>query len=159
MRKAFLIPWLVIVAAMCLLTAAAAQAGEPIGPGQHFVGLVNGSRATPVVHTVCPGPVAPHRTGPVVSGQKLSVAHVRANGGYTGPFAKVYAWFVPNAAVNGPLAVAFTEYGTAMAIPAGVRVPCDGAGRVEFSSCPYLAPCAFGWVPNYVKVQFVNVAA
>ena len=30
---------------------------------------------------------------------------------------------------------------------------------VEFSSCPYLAPCAFGWIPDYVNVQFVNIAA
>ena len=34
----------------------------------------------------------------------------------------------------------------------------DGTGRVEFSSCPYLAPCAYGWVPDYVTVQFVNIA-
>jgi hypothetical protein len=38
-------------------------------------------------------------------------------------------------------------------------VPCSGTGKVEFSSCPYLAPCAFGWVPAYVDVTFNNIAA
>jgi hypothetical protein len=38
-------------------------------------------------------------------------------------------------------------------------VPCGGTGQVEFSSCPYLAPCAYGWVPDYVNVRFIDIAA
>ncbi len=138
--------------------ATAARANEPIGPGQHFIGLVNGSNVKPVVYTVCPGPIWPGRTGPVVGGQHLAVAHVGAGGGYTGLFSQVYAWFVPDSSAKGPQQVRFTSYGTEQAIPSAVRVPCDGAGKVEFSSCPRLAPCAFGWRPILVAVKFVNLA-
>ena len=56
------------------------------------------------------------------------------------------------------MAATITSYGAKVPILDDVRVPCDGTGRVEFSSCPYLAPCAFGWAPDFVDVQFVNVA-
>jgi hypothetical protein len=52
----------------------------------------------------------------------------------------------------------FRRYNAPQAIPTSVKVPCDSTGQVEFSSCPYLAPCAYGWVPDYVAVQFVNIA-
>jgi hypothetical protein len=54
--------------------------------------------------------------------------------------------------------VTFTSY-TTMPIPAGVQVPCDGSGQVDFSPCPYLAPCAAGWTPDSVPVRFENIAA
>ena len=141
----------------------------PIGPGQHFLGLVNGSNAGPVtVRTVCAGPTFPGRTGAVAGGQTMSVAEVASAGGYTGFFSHVYSWCVPTTTVPAatartatravPVQLEFTEYGAPQPIPTSVRVPCDGSGTVEFSSCPYLAPCAFGWVPNYVKVPFVNIA-
>ena len=150
-----------VVTALCLLAAGAdvASAGEPIHPNQHFLGLVNTSHTIAVVYTVCPGPATPGRTGAVAGGQSLAVARIRSGGGDTGPFSQVYGWFVPTAAVNRPVQLNFTTYHAQKAIPLGVRVPCDGKGRVEFSSCPYLAPCAYGWTPNYVKVQFVNIAA
>jgi hypothetical protein len=44
-------------------------------------------------------------------------------------------------------------------IPTSIQVPCGGSGQVEFSSCPYLAPCAYGWVAEYVTVSFVDIAA
>ena len=72
-----------------------AAAQEPIGPNQHFLGLVNGSNDDPAVYVVCPGPVYSGRTGPVAGGQTMSVARVKHGGGYTGPFTVVYSWFVP----------------------------------------------------------------
>jgi hypothetical protein len=137
---------------------AAADANEPIQPNEHFIGLVNGSNANPVVYTVCPGPSRLGRTGPLVGGQTLAVAHVDAGGGQTGLFSQVYAWFVQDSSTNGPKQVKFTTYGTQQTVPSAVRVPCDGTGQVEFSSCPRLAPCAYGWVPNLVSVRFVNLA-
>ncbi len=89
----------------------------------------------------------------------MSVAHVADGGGYTGPFGGVYAWFVPTRAGARPTALHFRTYATPLSIPSSIRVACDGTGVVEFSSCPYLAPCAFGWVPTYVHVRFVNIAA
>jgi hypothetical protein len=140
--------------------APSAGAQARVGPGQHFLGLVNGSNQQPVVvDTVCPGPTGPGRTGPVAGGQTLEVAQTAAGHGYTGLFSQIYAWVVPAPGSTGrPPSRTFTDYGTPQSFPRSVRVPCDGTGRVEFSSCPYLAPCAAGWVPDYVRVRFVNIA-
>jgi len=136
-----------------------ARAGQPVRPHQHFIGLVNGSNFMPVVHTVCAGPGTPGRTGPVAGGQTLAVARVARGHGYTGPLSQVYAWFAPDASGPPPQTVLLTDYGTEHAVPASVRVPCDGRGEVHFSPCPYLAPCVAGWVPDVVAVRFVNIAA
>jgi hypothetical protein len=154
---------LTAIASFCLVLTGAGMAsasGAPahVDPGQHFKGIVNGASGSPVVYTICPGPATPGRTGPVEGGQTFAIAKAASGHGYTGSFAQVYAWFVPNAAVNGPLQVTLRNYGAAKAIPSAARVPCDGQGRVEFSSCPYLAPCAAGWVPAYVDVRFVDIA-
>lgn len=140
-------------------SVATAGASGLIRPNQHFAGVVNGKRAHAVVYTACPGPASGGRTGPIVGGQTLSVARVASGHGYTGLFNQVYAWFVQDSSVNGPQQLKFTTYGTKQAIPSTVRVPCDGTGQVEFSSCPHLAPCAYGWVPTLVGVTFVNIAA
>jgi hypothetical protein len=136
----------------------AANALQPIQPDQHFVGLVNGRHVESEVYTVCPGPMSPGRTGPVLGGQTLALAHVAFGGGYTGPFSGIYAWIVQDASATGPQQVKFTTYGTKEPIASSARVPCSGTGQVEFSSCPHLAPCAYGWRPNLVTVRFVNVA-
>ena len=133
-----------------------AGAGGPIKAGQHFAGLVNGTGNTPVVNTVCAGPSS--SSGFVASGQTMSVVRRRNGTGYTGLFAQVYAWFVPSDPSNRPVMLTFTRYGVAQSIPSTIQVPCDGTGQVEFSSCPYLAPCAAGWVPDFVDVHFVNLA-
>jgi hypothetical protein len=148
---------------LCSLVLAASVgasgAAQPIKPGQHFVGLVNGSHKQPVVRTVCPGPVSPSSAGPVAGGQHMSVTRVAKGAGDTGVFSKVYAWFVPASSSAKPTSIVFTTYGTAKAIPTSIRVPCGGTGVVHFSSCPYLAPCAHGWVPYDVHVRFENIAA
>ena len=158
MTQRFGLMCLVTVLALMGLAAAPADAQTPIGPGQHFVGLVNGSNDDPIVYTVCPGPSRHGEMGAVAGGQTLSTAEVRHGAGYTGLFSSIYAWFVPRAAAPRPPSVTFAEYGVAMQIPGSVRVPCDGRGQVEFSSCPYLAPCAYGWVPDHVRVTFENIA-
>ena len=136
-----------------------AGAQQPIGPNQHFSGRVNGTRTSAVVHTVCAGPGGAGRTGPVAGGQTLAVVRAAQGHGRTGPFSQIYAWFVPQSGTTtAPVQLKFTSYNAPQAIPTSVKVPCDGTGQVEFSSCPYLAPCAFGWVPDYVTVHFVNIA-
>ncbi len=146
--------------AAVLITPAAGAAR--IKPGQHFVGIVNGPTVTvsavPVIHTVCAGPSTPGRTGPVAGGQTVAVARVGSGNGYTGPFRQVYAWIEQDASTQGVHQVKLVTYSKAVAIPTSVRVPCDGTGQVTFSSCPRLAPCAFGWVPTEVAVRFVNIA-
>jgi hypothetical protein len=135
-----------------------ANGQTPIGPNQHFIGLVNGSNVDGVVvYTVCPGPASLGRIGPVAGGQTMSVAQVKNGDGYTGPLSQVYAWFAP-APGQTPTMRKFTEYGVPQDVPGTVRVPCEGNGQAEFSSCPYLAPCVYGFVPDFVNVKFVNIA-
>ena len=153
----------VLVSSLALLGGGgAAFAAGPIGPGQHFLGIVNGATPNPsdvpVVYTVCAGPVSTSRTGPIAGGQTLAVVRTAGGGGYTGPFSHVYAWFVEDSSPRGPQQVTFVTYGTKAAVPAEVRVPCDGTGQVNFSPCPHLAPCAAGWRPLLVKVRFENIA-
>jgi hypothetical protein len=148
-----------VVLAVTVIVVAGVPAGAgPIGPNQHFSGLVNGKRSSAVVTTVCPGP-AVGRTGPVAGGQTLTVARGRGRHGDTGPFDAIYAWFVPQSDGTTPTQLKFESYKTPQAIPTSVQVPCDGSGQVEFSSCPYLAPCAYGWTADFVDVRFVDIAA
>ena len=133
-------------------------ARPPVGAGQHFIGRVNGRRRNVVVQTVCPGPASPGRQGPLVAGQVFSAYKARRGPGATGLFTQIYAWFEPEPGSPAPVEATITTYRTKVPIPDDVRVPCNGTGRVEFSSCPHLAPCAFGWVPDFVDVQFVNIA-
>ena len=67
----------------------AALAQTPIGPQQHFVGMVNGQEGSAVVYTVCPGPVTEHRTGPVRGGQTMAVAEAADGHGDTGLFSQI----------------------------------------------------------------------
>jgi hypothetical protein len=134
--------------------AAAAQA--PINPQQHFTGLVNGNKSSVVVDTVCPGPATKHRFGPVQKGQTMAVVAAAKGSGYTGPFSQVYAWFQPAPDGTHPVILTFKQYGAPQRIPRSVRVPCSGTGEAVFSSCPYRAPCAFGFIPDILKVTFQN---
>ncbi len=136
----------------------AAFAQTPIGPHQHFAGIVNGVEGSVVVDTVCPA-AGGHRTGPVEKGQAMEVAEVAHRHGDTGVFSQVYAWFAPVRAGTKPVMLTFTKYGRSKTIPRSVRVPCGGKGGAVFSSCPYLAPCAAGFVQDRLKVKFENVAA
>jgi hypothetical protein len=146
------------IAACVVAGTGPAGAATPIGPRQHFVGLVNDTRQNADVKVVCAGPVSGGRTGPVAGGQTMAVAQVAKGHGFTGLFSQVYAWFVPAKSTDRPTQLKFARYGVRKGIPTSIRVPCDGTGMVEFSSCPYLAPCAAGWVPTYVSVRFVNIA-
>jgi hypothetical protein len=150
---------LLLIASVLGTGASTAAAGAPIKPHQHFSGLVNGSDATPVVYTVCGGPTWTGRAGPLAGGQTMKVARAARGDGSTGPFRQIYAWFAQDSSGSAPQMVKFTEYGVARSIPSTVRVPCDGPGQAEFSSCPYRAPCAAGFVPDFVDVRFVNIAA
>jgi hypothetical protein len=144
-----------------LALAGGADSSVPIRPHQHFVGIVNGTRASgstvPVVYTVCAGPSWPGRTGPLAGGQTLAIARAAHGSGYTGPLRQIHAWFVPDTSPDGPQQITFYRY-TTRQVPKGVQVPCDGTGHVEFSPCPYLAPCVAGWTPTKVPVRFENIA-
>ena len=147
----------VLVLGMTGLGGGVAHATQPIRPHQHFIGLVNGRSSQAVVHTFCAGGIFPGETGPVTGGQTMSVERAANAAGDTGLFSQIYAWFVPTSNSGSPTMLKFTTYGTEP-IPTTIRVPCYGSGKVEFSSCPYLAPCAAGWVPYFVDVTFEDIA-
>lgn len=138
--------------------ATGASAAVPIKAGQHFFGLVNGTHKAAVVTTVCPGPVGPQSMGPVAGNQTMSVVHNHKGHGYTGGFDSVYAWFQPATGGPKPTQLHFKHYSTPQQIPTTIRVPCGGTGTVVFSSCPYLAPCAAGWITDKVSVKFEDIA-
>jgi hypothetical protein len=146
------------ITALVGASAEAAVAQTPIKPQQHFVGVVNGEEGSAVVYTVCPGPVTKNRTGRVEKGQAVQVVEAAGGHGYTGPFGQVYSWFQPVKTGTRPVTLTFKLYGEPRAIPRSVRVPCTGTGQAVFSSCPYLAPCAAGFVQDIVPVTFENVA-
>ena len=135
----------------------AAAARQKIAPDQHFIGLVNGSNDAPIVFTVCAG--ASSSRGRVAGGQTVSVAQVVEGTGFTGPLNQVFAWFEPTKSGATPRQLKFAAYGRPRVIPPTVRVPCEGNGTVAFSPCPYLAPCANGWIADEVAVRFVDIAA
>lgn len=151
-----------VLVGLVVAFGATSATGVPIRAHQHFVGVVKtptpSASAIPILHTVCPGPSRPGQTGPLVSGPTLSVRSAAAGPGYTGVFNRIHAWFDQDASAGGPVEVTFARYGVEKPIPRAVRVPCDGLGTVTFSSCPRLAPCAAGWVPVSVTVQFENIA-
>jgi hypothetical protein len=138
--------------------AGSAFAGQPIHPSQHFDGVVNERRSAVTIKVVCGGPVSPGETGRVASGQLVAVAKVANGRGFTGFFSQVYFWVNPPPGGPRPMSLTFSGYSEPQTIPTTFQVPCGGQGTVEFSSCPYLAPCAFGWVPETIKVMFDNIA-
>jgi len=149
---------LVFFITLSLPIAAQAGAGAPIRAGEHFLGLVNGTDKLPVVETICPGPVGPGSSGRVAGKQSMTVVRARKGRGYTGHFSFVYAWFEPATGGARPAQLRFTHFSSPQPIPNSIKVPCGGTGAVVFSSCPYLAPCAAGWVTDVVKVKFEGIA-
>jgi hypothetical protein len=140
---------------VCLTPAAASAKPEPIGPGQRFGGLVNGTRPKAIVKTVCPGPVWKGRTGPIAGGQTLAVTRVADGGGVTGPRqSTLFAW----AGQDLSTIFQFRYYDAAQTFPNTLRVPCDGPGEVVVSTCSPVALCAGIPSTDRVTVQFMNIA-
>jgi hypothetical protein len=142
-----------VIAAATLVGGAQAAAAQPIGPDQHFLGLVNGKNSGAVVYTVCGGPIYPGRTGPPAGGS-LSVEQVASGGGYTASASTIYAQF----STDGQQVFVFHDYGTNDPLPSTLRVPCQGTGTVTFSVCFDTLPCPVGAQPDVVSVRFVDLA-
>jgi hypothetical protein len=132
----------------------AASTTTPIGPKQHYLGLVNAKHSSAVIYVVCPGPAA-GRTGPPAGSQTVAVRKVLSGGGYTGSFAhEIWAQF-GNDQVH---VVGFTSYNVAKPIPTSLRLPCQGTGTVTFTTCFGTGPCAANGKPDTVTVTFENIA-
>jgi hypothetical protein len=136
-------------------TTTTLKSGTPIGPEQHFLGLVNGNSKDATIYVVCPGPAAGGRTGPPAGNQSVSVTQVAAGGGDTGSQGhELWSQF----AADRLHYVAFTTYDTPMTLPSTLQLPCDGTGTVDFSPCFDTLPCAVDSADYIVNVTFVNIA-
>jgi hypothetical protein len=125
----------------------------PIGPHQHFSGLVNGSHDGAIITTACGGPVWVGRTGHPVGGQTLSVTEDPAGAGDTGSHSST-VFAQTGGSYN---VVQFQTYGVTEELPTDIDVPCDGSGTVAFLQCFGIIACLDG-APDVVKVTFVNIA-
>ncbi|MEZ0070458.1 hypothetical protein ABIA32_006511 [Streptacidiphilus sp. MAP12-20] len=126
--------------AVCVPTASATGVVDPapIGPGQLFTGLVNGTDVQAQINMACYGPVLPGVTGHPLPGQTVEVLPAPASGttdvGYTGTAAdRIDAGFGPSA-TTAP--VTLTYYAVKVAIPTSLVLPCSGTGTVLFSPVP-----------------------
>ena len=155
-RSCLRIGVLVLVVALgASIPAQAATTTPPIGPNQHFVGLVNGKHVGAVIYVICPGPAGGDRTGPPAGNQTVKVVRVASGGGYTGPSAnRIWAEFNKDAIH----VVGFTTYNTARAIPTSLRLPCSGKGTVTFTTCFGTVPCAANARNDVVPITFENLA-
>jgi hypothetical protein len=147
----------VLATVVSLGVAIPAQAATPpIGPNQHFIGLVNKKHVGAVIYVVCPGPAGGDRTGPPAGNQTVTVVRVASGGGYTGSSAReIWAEFNKDAIH----VVGFTRYNTAKAIPTSLRLPCSGKGTVTFTTCFGTLPCAANARDDLVPVTFENIVA
>jgi len=144
------------VMVVMLGTAVPAQATTPpIGPNQHYLGLVNNKHVGAVIYVICPGPPGGNRTGPPAGNQTVKVVRVTSGGGYTGSSAhEIWAEFDKDSLHL----VAFTSYNTAKAIPTSLQLPCSGTGTVRFTTCPGTLPCRANAKDDVVPVTFENPA-
>lgn len=126
-----------VTAGWLLAGVGAAQAAIPdtVGPGQQFVGMVNGGNVHVVVRMGCFGPVKPGQTGHPMEGQTLEVAkaEVIRTPGYTGSRATA---IVARFREDPSPGVFFSHYGVAKPIPTSLVLPCAGGGVVRFTPQP-----------------------
>jgi len=149
--RRFVLPLVALVSVVGL--ASPALAATPIGPNQSFLGLVNGHHSDAVILVVCAGPIWPGRTGPAVSGQKVSVAlsPALAGPGFTGSAGRR---IVVRFGDDPFKSVVLGSYDTPAPFPSGLQLPCYGTGVVRFTPRP-TSPTARD---DMVKVRYENIA-
>lgn len=139
-------------------TGAAALSPLPVGPGQTFVGQVNGVTIGAVIKVACFGPVTPTSTGHPLSGQQVSAQLIASTTpasaivGYTGTSADRDVVGFGNAVSVSPATV-IKAYGLPVVIPQSLNLPCFGTGTVSFVPAPTSATAQTATV----EVTFVSV--
>ncbi len=154
MRRAVIATVIVLTA---LMAGPAAEAAGGVGPGQAFVGRVNGAFSDATVIVLCPGPAGPK--GHPAAGQQLEVLSppppvafgTKVSVGQTGTAGHaIVARFHDDPSVP----TTFGQYFVTMPIPTNLSLPCTGRGKVVFRPSP-AGPSA---KPSVVSVRFVNPA-
>ena len=151
-----LAPWLVAVAAPVIMTVAAtpasADAPTPIGPNQHFEGLVNGKTENAIIFTVnCHRvPYGTYLIANPAPNQYVKVVLDPTSDGFTGAAAQAINAQIPSPEILNTLVL--HNYNMPAAIPVTWPVPCNGPGQVWFTPSPNN-----GGITETVNVTFVNV--
>lgn len=113
--------------------AGAAQAVQPIGPNQPFVGATHGPMGTDKILMICPGPA---NTGHPAGGQSVEVVErASTTGGFTGSKARKIVVSFPAASVTAEIVL--HDYGVRVPIPTTLTLPCSGTGIVPFTPEPF----------------------
>ncbi len=138
-----LTPWLIALAAVAMTAGTAATATAdpvhdpvPIGPNQHFEGLVNGNTDHGIIFTEhCVKTLLGFQAQPA-PGQYVSAVRDAASDGFTGNAAHEIDVNIPgsNEVVHPP--VVLHSYYVPTPIPVSMAVPCTGRNQVIFIPAP-----------------------
>lgn len=139
MGKKFVLLAATLTLVVAVVSGGIASARTAIGPGQHFVGLVNKHTSNAIILMACVTP-DPSGTGHPLGGQTIAVKPASTTAGttgYTGTRGRsiVAAFVLPAAASTTNTSLTFTQYGS-QAIPTSLVLPCSGSGLVVFSPEP-----------------------
>lgn len=139
---------LLLAIAPAATAAAASPVTVPVGPGQFFGGLVNGSNGSTApapIQTSCIGPVTAGEVGHPLPGQTVEVVLASSVNssieGFTGSEAKsIIADLIYTPTPTGPTFIeqvaTFASYNVAEPIPVTITVPCGGEGEMSFMPDP-----------------------
>jgi hypothetical protein len=138
-RSTLLVVSAVTILAGVLNGGVAGARTTTIGPGQHFVGLVNKHTTNATILMVCATP-DPNETGHPLGGQTIAVEPsptTASKTGFTGTRGRsiTASIVLPVAASTTNSALTFTHYGS-QTIPTSLVLPCSGSGLVVFSPEP-----------------------
>lgn len=133
-----------VAAAAVVAIPAGAAAATAIGPNQYFVGNVNGATTSATILVGCFGPVTPGSTGHPLPNQYVYATQVSSstttNVGYTGTSANALvvslSLLTPWGATGTYLIGTVTAYGTKLAIPTTLDLPCSATGNAVFTPTP-----------------------
>ena len=106
----------------------------PIGPKQHFAGVVNGSSSAAVIEMACFGPEGPAELGHPLAGQSLEVQlGQRRAPGFTADARRIAATISYPSGTAAPTVLAsLTSYFVPSVISTALSFPCGGTGTVTF---------------------------
>jgi hypothetical protein len=140
---AALIAGALLPALAAAVAVAAPASATAIGPNQYFVADINGHVTSPApIEMACYGPSFPGETGNPLPGQYAEVLPPATNAGavgYTGSLGtaiNVEIIYTQGTITRVVPVGTLTAYGTKLAIPTSLVLPCYGTGTAVFDPTP-----------------------
>jgi hypothetical protein len=146
---------LIVAATAVPATAGGVVDPAPIGPNNSFIGEVNNTAGSAIIHMACFGPVIVGQTGHPLSDQTVKALPVTpptsTTAGYTGTAANSLAvTFTTPVSTGTPIVL--HDWAVSAPIPTTLLLPCYGTGVATFIPVPS-SPTAR---PATVTVTFVG---